>query len=149
MLLGGVCGGDSFGARFRGPNGSHGRHSSQALPTDQVAVHRAPLDHRSLPIPELVPTLFGPYGWTTSATHTQTHCLWLPPLSTPTPEGQLIQADTCAVDRNEKHSRTHTHTRGVNEHATLSFSHIRHANPPVSRSSSLHRGLQLTCRKFM
>lgn len=81
VFLGGVCGRDSFGARFRGPNGSHRWHSSQALPTDQVAVHRAPLDHRSLPIPELVPTFLGQSdGPLLLHTHTHTFSLASPSL---------------------------------------------------------------------
>lgn len=55
VFTGRICGRDSFGSRLWGPNGSDRWHSSQALPTNQVALHWASLDHRPLPLTKLAP----------------------------------------------------------------------------------------------
>lgn len=56
VCSGWICGGDSSGARFWGPHGSNRWHSSEALPTDQVALHRVVVDHQSLSVSELALT---------------------------------------------------------------------------------------------
>lgn len=56
VLSGWICGGDCFGAWFWGPHGANGWYSSEALPTDQVALHRAFVDYRPLSIIKLAPT---------------------------------------------------------------------------------------------
>lgn len=51
---------------LRGSNGADGRHAHQALPPDQMAVHRAPVDHGEItftqltPHPHTVPPASGP-----------------------------------------------------------------------------------------
>lgn len=53
VLSGRVRGGNCFGSGIWGSNGSHWWHSSEALSTDQVALHWAVVDHRSLAVTEL------------------------------------------------------------------------------------------------
>lgn len=48
-----LCRGHCSGHGFWGPHGTYRRHSSQALSTDQMALHRAPVDHRKVTLPKL------------------------------------------------------------------------------------------------
>ncbi len=45
--------GHCFGHGFWGSHGTYGWHPGQALSTDQMAVHRAPVDHRKVALPQL------------------------------------------------------------------------------------------------
>lgn len=142
---GGVRGRDGFGARFWGPNGSDRRHSSQALPTDQVALHRAPVDHWPLTVPQLALTQslwvsVCVWGCARGRTHyflahTNTHLSGFPSARRPQGGRQITMTDT---HMNEK-QRTQLHTRARDKHdgliqrAILSlFTHTfhRHASSP-------------------
>lgn len=132
---GGVCGRDSFGAGFWGPHGTDRRHSGQALPTDQVALHRAVVDHRPLPISQLALTqsasvcVCGLDHYCSTHIHTP---LWLP-LCTLTLKGQRItttDTHTCIPHRRMRMRKTQMHTRdwdkhirGLNLHAWDPFCH--------------------------
>lgn len=115
---GGIRRRNSFGSGFWGPNGADGRHSGQALPTDPVALHWAPVDHRPLPLTELaLPVRVSVHVDGPLLLHT-THSPLQRPHCTLTPKGRQVSTETTStytIETNER-GRTQMATRDGEEH---------------------------------
>lgn len=138
-LSGRVRGGDCFGAWFWGPHGADGWHSSEALPTDQVAIHRALVDYRSLSVIKLALTQQAAWScvcrWnTTVSQHASLH-------NDPKKVGRLQNWNTCNTDEWEqgKQKKTQMHSSD-----TCSWLNIKardplcHSHIPHKLTSTLH-----------
>lgn len=75
--------GHCFGHWFWGSHGTYRWHPGQALSTDQMALHRAPVDHRKVALPQL-----------TLISHLSPTSLWL---QSPLTSGTLIELLTLSA----------------------------------------------------